>query len=202
MYSYIVAKIISINKKSITVENNYIGYVINVIEPNVFELNKIKKIYLYKHVVLNNKNSFIEEYYGFNKYDEKEFFINCIAINGIGPKTAINILKNDLQLLKKLISNKDLEGLEQLNGITKKYSYLLVEYLSDHYLKDKIQGFDNYIDVIGALKTLGYNQEEINFAINNLIENKKANAEMELSDLVSDAIKLIASQDELKINKA
>ncbi|MBQ6970052.1 hypothetical protein IJQ19_00215 [bacterium] len=44
MYSYIVGKVISINKKSITLENNYVGYVINVNGLNNFTKNKVIKL--------------------------------------------------------------------------------------------------------------------------------------------------------------
>lgn len=65
MYSYIVGKVISINKKSITLENNYIGYVINVNGLNNFVKNKVIKLWLYKYVNITNKNSLNEEFYGF-----------------------------------------------------------------------------------------------------------------------------------------
>ena len=58
MYSYIIGKIISINKKSITLEHSYIAYVINVGKPNSFVIGKITKIYLHKHCYITNKNSF------------------------------------------------------------------------------------------------------------------------------------------------
>lgn len=65
MYSYIVGKVISINKKSITLENNYVGYVINVNGLNNFTKNKVIKLWLYKYTNITNKNSLNEEFYGF-----------------------------------------------------------------------------------------------------------------------------------------
>lgn len=202
MYSYIIGKIISINKKSITLENSYFGYVVNVIEPTQFELNKIKKIYLYKHSYLSNKNSIVEDYYGFLRFEEKEFFMNCIAISGIGPKTAISFLKNDISLLKQLIASKDITALEQLQHVTKKYAYLLVDYLSDYYVKSKVEGFDSFSEVISTLKALGYSQEEIGEAINGLSKNNELQDMNDVSDLVSLAIKTISNNNELKASKA
>lgn len=202
MYSYIVGKVISINKKSITLENNYIGYVINVNGLNNFVKNKIIKIWLYKYVNITNKNSLNEEFYGFKSWDEKQFFMNCLSISGIGPKTAMNILQNDILVLKKLISQKDINAMEKLPGITKKNACLLVDYLANFYHDDKNANYDNVSDVINILKTLGYNQKDINFAINKLIETNQFDTNQDTSDVVSSAIKIISLKNETSLPKA
>ena len=202
MYSYIIGKVIKNNLKSITLEHNLIGYVVNTPKPNIFEKGKIAKIYLYKHIVLTNKNTMIEEYYGFKTWEEKEFFLACLTISGIGPKTAINFLKNDIHVLKQLITTKDMMTLSQLPNINKKTAYLLVEFLSNIFIKDKLSDFDNISDVINVLKTLGYSQDDINFAINKLTEKKSIENSMETSDIVALAIKEISLKNETSIPKA
>ena len=202
MYSYIIGKVIKNNLKSITIEHNLIGYVINTPKPNIFEKGKIVKVYLYKHIVLSNKNTMIEEYYGFKTWEEKEFFLACLNISGIGPKTANNFLKNDIRVLKNLISNKDMMALSQLPGINKKTAYLLIEFLANVFIKDKLSDFDNISDVINVLKTLGYSQDDINFAINKLTEKKSIENSMETSDIVALAIKEISHNNEAPIPKA
>lgn len=202
MYSYIVGKIISINKKSITLEHSYTGYVINVGKPSNFTVGKITKIYLHKHCYITNKNSFNEEFYGFKIYEEKQFFLNCIAISGIGPKTAMNFLQNDINLLKQLIINKKINELEKLPGVSKKFAYLLVDYLGNYYVKNKLENYDYVVDVVNVLKTLGYSQDDINFAINKLCETNQITNSMETSDIVSMAIKLISTKNEATIAKA
>ena len=202
MYSYIVGKVVSLNKKSITIENNYIAYVVYVGKPDAFEQGKVQKIYLHKYCYLSNKNALQEDFYGFKYWDEKDFFLSCISISGIGPKTAIGFLKNDINLLKQLISNKDIQALESLPGITKKFAYLLVEYLSDFYVKNKAENYDNIADVINVLKTLGYSQDDINFAINKLCETNAIENTMETSDVVSMAIKVISIKNEASVPKA
>jgi len=202
MYSYIIAKIISINKKTVTVEHNSLGFVINTPKPDAFTAGVTTKVYLYKHINLTAKNTVIEEFYGFKYWDEKEFFISAMTISGIGPKTAISFLRNDVSLLKQLISNKDTAALEQLPGVGKRYAYLLIEYLSDLYVKSKSENFDNIADVINVLKTLGYSQDDINYAINKLCETNAIESTMETSDVVSMAIKLISVKNEAAVPKA
>jgi len=202
MYSYIVGKIISTNQRSITVEHSLMGYVIIVPRPEAFEKGKLTKIYLYKHLGLSNKNTINEDFYGFKTWEEKEFFMYCLAISGIGPKTAVGFLRNDVHVLKQLIAQKDTQALEALPGVGKRCGYLLVEYLADTYVKDKAQNIDNVADVINVLKTLGYSQDDINFAINKLSEDRSIESSMETSDVVALAIKAISIKNEASVPKA
>jgi len=202
MYSYIVGKIISTNQKSITLEHSLMGYVIMTPRPDAFEKGKLTKIYLYKHLALSNKNTINEEFYGFKNWEEKEFFMYCLGISGVGPKTAIGFLRNDVHVLKQLISQKDVQALEQLQGVGKRGAYLLVEYLADTFVKDKVQNIDSIADVINVLKTLGYSQDDINFAINKLSEDKSIEESMETSDVVALAIKAISLKNEASVPKA
>jgi Holliday junction resolvasome RuvABC DNA-binding subunit len=62
MVSYIIGKIVSLNKKSITIESNYTGYTVFVSDPTKYETGKIKKIYLFQNLSINNtKNKILEE---------------------------------------------------------------------------------------------------------------------------------------------
>ena len=202
MYSYIVGKVISVHKKSIVIENNYVGYLVLVSKPEQFESGKSIRLFLHKYTCLSNKNTLREEFYGFKNWEEKEFFLNCLSISGVGPKSAMNFLQNDVNVLKQLISNKDTDALEQLPGVSKKFAYLLVEYLADYYVKNKAENYDNIADVINVLKTLGYNQDDINFAINRLCESNSIESTMETSDVVAMAIKLISTKNEAAMPKA
>jgi Holliday junction DNA helicase RuvA len=185
-----VGKIVSINKKTVTVENNYVGYVINVPKPDAFEANKIKKFYLYKHMSTNNKNNLIEELYGFEQYDCKELFLHLININGIGPKTALNVCSNDIVTVKQLINKRDIQSLSVLEGITPKYARLIVDNLCDVFTDNKDAGTTADLGKLAqALKSLGYAAKDIEFAIKHIELN---NGLLDLSDLISQSIKLIA----------
>ncbi|MDR3249841.1 MAG: hypothetical protein LBS95_02060 [Mycoplasmataceae bacterium] len=187
MVSYIVGKIISVNKRSITLENNYFGYNIMVSKLDEYEVGKVKKIYLYKSLILNNKNKISEELFGFNEYEEKEFFLKLLSVNGIGCKTAIGICNNDVSKLKELIANKDEDGLANFKNITSKIARNIVDELEldESYVRNN----NNFTDELAkALKTLGYSGKDIEKAVNHVDFNKK-----DLSDLISDAIKIIAS---------
>jgi Holliday junction DNA helicase RuvA len=183
-----LGKIISNNSKTIVFENNYIGYVINIIRSEMFEIGKVKKVFLYKHLFLNNKNKIVEELYGFNTYEEKEFFIQLLHMTGIGVKTAMAICVLDIQLMKKLIINNDTEGLINLGISDKNANIICSEYkVSKKEIKE--QSMPLLSDLISALKNLGYNKAEIEYATKTVSFNQN-----DLSLLISTAIKNISSK--------
>ena len=62
-------------------------------------------------------------------FDEAHFILDDSMFNKGINFFVQNFLQNDISMLKQLISNKDADALEQLPGISKKYAYLLIEYL-------------------------------------------------------------------------
>lgn len=191
MYSYMIAKVNSINKKSIIIENNYIGYMVNVANPENFEQGKVKKVYIYKHLANGAKNNLIEDLYGFETAEKKMVFLHLICISGIGPKTAMAMCSNDIGLLKQTIVSRDVDSLATLNGFSLKYARLVIDNLADLYKEQVLS--QNALPLEGlmtALKSLGYSSKDIDMAIKQIDPTTK-NAE--LSDLISNSIKIIAT---------
>ena len=50
MYSYIIGTVTGYDKNCIILENNKIGYLINVANPYSFKINEEIKVYLYNHI--------------------------------------------------------------------------------------------------------------------------------------------------------
>jgi Holliday junction DNA helicase RuvA len=184
------------DSKFIVIENNDIGYQIFVLI-NFFKkikLNKEVKIYTY----LYHKED-IQELYGFEKIEELEFFKKLISINGVGPKSALNILKQGkVENIKKAIINEKLDVLIKVVGIGRKMAQKIIlelknkiQNIKSEIEEKKIDDFDDS-QVLDALVSLGYSlsearqvlqeipnsiiqtQEKIKFALRNLnkISNK------------------------------
>ncbi len=193
MMSYLYGKIVTINKKSIVVENNYTGWYILVADPSCFELNKYSRVYIFKHLCQNNKNNYIEEVVGFKTYQEKNFFMDLISIQGIGVKTALHILENGLEMLKILIAKNDIEGLNSLPGINSKVAINLCNSLASKCIDNNSDKMPLIPELINALKTLGYNQKEIDYALGKI----RSNNNEDVSIMISEAIRAIASKYEI-----
>ena len=97
-------------------------------------------------------------------------FKKLLLVNGIGPKSALSILKhNNVNVLVSLIKEGDATTLNNLKGIQNRGQSIILE------LKNKLKEFDfdllRYVNVIRILKNLGYNDEEIGKAIAFLPDN-------------------------------
>ncbi|BAC44071.1 holliday junction DNA helicase [Malacoplasma penetrans HF-2] len=215
MIEYIIGKISYKNNNYLILENNFKGYKLFMSDPNIFEENSSAKIFVYTKIFQNNKNNFLFEYYGFKTLREKIFFENLLTVNGIGPKTSLTILRNDLNLLKELIRNEDIESLSVLEGFTNKTALSIVSALSYKLKNERISEYNNDVnhssinqqsnsynpvpDLVSALKALGYKKNMIEKAINLLIPQLSNVSEDQISDLISQAIKIIS--DEAVTNK-
>ncbi len=205
--NYIIGKVSYVANCFVILENNFIGYKFFVSNTDGFEIEKYKKLFVYKRNQIVN-NAITEELYGFINLKEKIFFERLLTVSGIGPKTAINILKNNVNEVKKLIFDSDINSLCELEGINKKIAVALVNELQ---IDEKDIDYDfekqcshqkrNYkYEVISALQTLGYKKEIINQTIDeNLTEvDFDLHSEEELTDLISRIIKEMSKSIELK----
>ncbi|MDR2567876.1 MAG: hypothetical protein LBC44_01045 [Mycoplasmataceae bacterium] len=186
MYSYIVGKIISLNKKTITFENNFLGYSIFVPDASKFEIGQIKKLYVYKNISMTTKSKIVEEMYGFGSYDEKDFFLQLLNVTGVGPKNAVAICKNDITVLKNIISAKDAEALVTL-GITPKIAKAIIDEIKIEFPKESKE-YVVYTRVAESLKSLGYEAKDIEFALRTI----QINESDDISENIARAIRTIA----------
>ena len=202
MFEYIVGKINYTNSNYVILENNFIGYKIYVSDPNKFELNKFQKIFLYSKIYQNLKNTFSYEYYGFKTLNEKIFFEQLLQINGIGVKSALAILKNDINLIKQLIKNQDINSLTSLEGFNNKIATHVVGQLSYKIKLEKqdVASSDSgeiVADIISALKALGYGKTEIEKAMVSIETEISKSSYEDISNLISLAIQSIIKNENL-----
>lgn len=169
MYSYIVGVITQKENNKITIENNGIGYEINVSNQTINSFtyeNEPVKIYTYL-VVREDEMSL----YGFSSMEEKNMFLNLISVSGIGPKMAIGVLSEiSISGLITALASEDLKTLCKIKGLGKKTAErMLLE------LKDKVSPMDAYLlnaepmqvvdesimeDAISTLISLGISKNE------------------------------------------
>lgn len=197
MYSYLYGEVVSINKKTITFECNNVGYVIYVTNPNEYSLQKKIHLYVYNQYSLTSKNSFIDDMYGFKTYQTKELFLSLMRCQGIGAKTSLQICSNNNDLIRQLIVDKNAEELAKCKGVSTKTAKIIIDTLYDFYIgKANIDSSNNkqITQLFSALNSLGYKDQDIQYAISKLTI-KKYPTEEELSDLITQAIKIIIKKD-------
>jgi len=131
--------------------------------------------------------------YGFLKMEDLSFFELLLGVSGIGPKSALSVLDvAPVQILRKAIAGGDTTYLNKVSGIGRKTAEKIVV-----ELKDKLKEYedDNFAsesmreerDILEALRTLGYSQEEAREAI------KRIPTEInEMNNRLKEALKIIS----------
>ncbi len=187
MFEYFLGKVAEIDENKVVLEVNNIGYIVymSLREISYLEKGKEYKIYIYRHLYENG-----EDLYGFIDRDSKKLFSSLVNVNGIGPKLAIKILSylSPSDIVKAVITN-NVEVFSSIKGVSEKNAERIVRELKNSVgkLGIKVDREDSiFDDLVKALRGLGYNQNDILFAINSA---KKQNPKL-LSLNISDAIHL------------
>lgn len=192
MIGSINGKIILRTEKFVIVETAGVGYKINV-SPNVF--SKTKKIgdeislWVHTHV---REDSL--DLYGFLDRVELEFFEMLINVPGIGPRSALAILGiASIETLRKAIGTGDTSYLTKISGIGRKTAGKIVIELRDKVGEEKggssLQG---ELDVLEALKSLGYSQNEAREALKKVSE--RVLADTNTSTKIREALKILGGK--------
>ncbi|MDD5720982.1 MAG: Holliday junction branch migration protein RuvA [Candidatus Pacebacteria bacterium] len=188
MIGSIKGKIIFKADKFLIVETGGVGYKINV-SPDV--LSKTKKVgdemTLWTHTHVREDAL---DLYGFLERSELEFFEMLIGVSGIGPKSALAILGiASIETLRKAIGMNDTSYLTKISGIGKKTAERIVIELRDK-IGTELEGssLQEELDVLEALKSLGYSQNEAREAL------KKVSPDANTNTKIREALKILGGK--------
>lgn len=160
MIGFLKGIIITKQNNNIIINVNNVGYKISV-NDYIFEKSIIEQeisLYIYTHVREQEISL-----YGFLTEEDQQMFELLISVSGIGPKAALKLLSvADIKSIKTAIINKDISILTQVSGVGKKTAEKVVIELSGKVDTIDIGSDSNNsdIDVINALKSMGYSISE------------------------------------------
>lgn len=125
--------------------------------------------------------------YGFSNENERKTFNLLLAVDGIGPKAAMNMLSNlTIETLHNAIATEDVDTLSKVPGIGKKTAQKIALYLKDKIdptlVTTNVQLATNEMqeDILSALLNLGYSRQEAQQAIQRLPSEPKLSLEESL----------------------
>lgn len=169
MIQRLTGQIAYINQKYLVLDVNGVGYKINSIVDilsNAQISNSPITIWTYLAV---RENSL--DLYGFTSLNELNIFELLLTVSGIGPKTALGVMNSaSVESIETAISTGDTSHLTKVSGIGKKVAEKIVRELKDkiekvsHSIESKT-AMKNESDIIEALKSLGYSQNEAREAV-------------------------------------
>ncbi len=163
---------------------NGVGYLVHVTQTNRQQLSTSEEseLYVYSHI---KEDAF--DLYGFLSESEKKLFLQLIDVDGVGPKTALNIMDRGVDAIVHAVQTADVSFFSSVTRVGKKSAQKIII-----DLKNKLGG-DTDLDlstptgkaaeVLEALLSLGFNETQSQKTIKQLdTEN------MRLEDAVKKAI--------------
>lgn len=172
MIDYITGKPQDVTPAYIVLENNGIGYGVNItlIDYPHIEGKERVKLYIYESI---REDAHI--FYGFLEKRSRELFELLISVSGVGPNTARLILSSmtAMQLQSAIAGGQD-AVLKSVKGIGGKTAQRIIVDLKDKIKVDdmsldiSIPVGENYEDALAALIMLGFTQQQSQKALKKL----------------------------------
>lgn len=198
MINYLTGKIKNLNEKYLTVLTaSGVGY--KVFAPINTLLSKSQEEEIELFIYTSVKEDAID-LYGFEKKEELSIFEKLITASGVGPRSALTMISlSSVESIAFAIENGDEAALSHIPGIGKKTREKIIIELKgkmSEFIKSNensnINNFSNEKDARLALSTFGYNDKDINNAINNIKseENIKFN-ELSASEIIKLGLKFL-----------
>tara|TARA_Y100000817_G_C16838160_1_gene536749 strand:+ start:369 stop:962 length:594 start_codon:yes stop_codon:yes gene_type:complete len=183
------------NPSEVIIDVNGVGYLC-FISNNTYDNLPLKgeeaSLLIYHQISENSQNL-----YGFSDEIEKDMFLMLISVSGIGPKTGINLLSSvsPNEFKRRLVAG-EVELLSALPGIGPKTARRIIVELKDKLVSysdnsmpiENSENSESYQDAYDALKSLGFNINEINKCLSALTES---NVDFNTQDLIKEALKVL-----------
>lgn len=155
------------------VETGGVGYKVNTSLDLLTRVREGQDITLF---IYTNVREDTLDLYGFENYEELEFFELLLGVSGIGPRGALTVLDvASLETLKKAIGSEDTSYLTKISGIGRKTAQKIVIELKDKVGKFEGADLQEEMDAMEALKALGYKEREAREALKQIPEGTNTN---------------------------
>ncbi|NOY50896.1 MAG: Holliday junction branch migration protein RuvA [Chlorobi bacterium] len=193
MYEFISGKTRSLGPTSVVVENNGIGYFINI---SLNTYSKIKsaeqvKLYIYFHV-----REDAQVLYGFADESEREVFILLLSVSGVGASTARLILSSlSTAEVYDAVTGGNSPVLQSVKGIGTKTAQRIVIDLKDKMLKasidvEKVDVSHNTMkeEALSGLLILGFTRAAAEKVIGRVLKTKQISS---VEELIKETLKTL-----------
>lgn len=182
MYSYIKGNVINTEGNILILENNDIGYQINMANPFVFNIGDQALVYIYQNIKEEDNSLF-----GFKTIEEKNMFLKLINVKGIGPKMALPMLATgNINGLIDAIERENVLYLKKFPKVGDKVARQIILDLKGKLTVDKDSEVSIETDeLVNILLGLGYKQADIKSVL------AKVNHSLSIEEQVKQALKCL-----------
>jgi holliday junction DNA helicase RuvA len=194
MFEYISGTLTEKNPAYLIVDNQGVGYYVNI-SLHTFSLLKDKKeAKILIHFVVREDAQIL---FGFADEAERIIFRQLISVSGVGANTARMILSSlSPQEVANAIANGEVNVLQKIKGIGAKSAQRIIVDLKDKILKTNIPSENlsieynrNKDDALIALVTFGFSKIQAEKTLKRVFAEIDENAAVE--DVIKQALKLL-----------
>ena len=193
MYAYITGKIAEKSPTFVVLDNQGIGYLINITLNTFTAIGEKEEVRLYTHEqILEDAHNL----FGFFTAKERDLFELLISVSGVGCNTSRLILSSlTVNELSNAIVNEDIKTIQAVKGIGAKTAQRIVIDLKDKVKKNDFvtEIFatpDNTIksEALSALTILGFSKSAVDKTLDRLLK-QMPDATVEI--LIKEALKVL-----------
>jgi len=193
MFEFITGKIVELNPTFVVIENQGIGYYINISLNCYKSLQLNSQTIIYIHQVIREDANLL---FGFTDKEERNLFRLLISVSGIGANTARLILSSlSAEEVEMAIIQENINQLKSIKGIGIKTAQRIILELKDKISKKStgteiFYHIDNKIreEALFALLTLGFPKNTIEKTIDKILSETKS---ITVEDLIKQALKIL-----------
>lgn len=193
MIYYIQGKLVYKAPTRVVIENNGIGYTVNVsLETSHSIGEEGDDVCLFTYQMIREEEVYL---YGFATEKERDAFLMLISVPGVGPKVALRILSGlTTDELYQAILSEDTSTFTEVPGVGKKTGERLIVELKQKIEKlpvlpgkeEKVER-DVFTGAVEALMVLGYKRKDAVSAVSRVI--KEAERGMGIEEVIKEALK-------------
>lgn len=198
MIDFISGKIAELTPTMVVVENNGIGYCMEISLQTYSSLENKEscRIYIQKQV---NQRDGTDVDYGFSSKDERNLFRLITSVSGMGASSARMILSSmNADEFRETILSEDVNRLKSVKGIGLKSAQRMILELKDKIVKGEgsvntelLFKADNSAvveEATSALIMLGFAKPNINKAVQQILKNKP---DAKVEEIIKNALRML-----------
>lgn len=197
MIDYISGKIAELTPTRVVIDNNGIGYGIEISLQTYSALEGRGEAVVFIQTQVNQREG-TEVDYGFANKEEREIFRLILGVSGMGASSARMMLSSlSADELRNAILSEDVNRIKSVKGIGLKSAQRLILELKDKIVKGEETSADVLFqsasnaaadEAVSALQMLGFAKPNINKAIQNIL---KANPSASVEQIIKSALKIL-----------
>jgi len=164
LIAYLRGVLISKQPHSVVIDTGGVGYIASIPISTYLRIGEEREtveLFIYTHLTDSSLSLF-----GFSTTGERDLFLKLIAISGIGPKMALNVLSGmGPTELEEAVRQNDVARISLIPGIGKKTALRIAMELQEKIEKKEklldVKSSQEREDIISALVNLGFRRKEV-----------------------------------------